>query len=57
MGQALSAAKETVKDDQYVHSFHPYFIRAGKVEKTIVYDVERLLDGKSLSIRRSKPIN
>jgi len=56
MGQALSAAKETVKDEQNVHSFHSYFIRAGKVEHPIVYDVERLRDGKSLSVRRIKAI-
>ncbi|MGL4833410.1 MAG: acyl-CoA thioesterase domain-containing protein, partial [Shewanella sp.] len=29
MGQALSAAKQTVADAREVHSFHSYFLRAG----------------------------
>jgi acyl-CoA thioesterase-2 len=29
MGQALSAAQETVSSDRYVHSLHSYFLRAG----------------------------
>ena len=27
MGQALSAAKETIPEDRKVHSFHSYFLR------------------------------
>ena len=29
MGQALSAAKQTVASDRQVHSFHSYFLRPG----------------------------
>ena len=56
MGQAISAAKETVKEAQQVHSFHSYFLRPGKTDKPIIYDVERIRDGNSLSARRIKAI-
>lgn len=56
MGQAISAAKETVRPEQQVHSFHSYFLRPGKTDQAIVYDVERIRDGKSLSARRIKAI-
>jgi len=56
MGQAISAAKETVDGNKSVHSFHSYFLRLGKTDRPIVYDVERIRDGKSLSTRRIKAI-
>jgi acyl-CoA thioesterase II len=56
MGQAISAAKETVKEAQQVHSFHSYFLRPGKTDKPIIYDVEKIRDGNSLSARRIKAI-
>ena len=56
MGQAISAAKDTVKEEQHIHSFHSYFLRAGKTDKPIVYDIERIRDGRSLSVRRIKAI-
>ena len=34
MGQALSAAQETVVSDRFVHSLHSYFLRAGDASKT-----------------------
>ena len=52
LGQALSAAAQTVVSDRHVHSLHGYFIRAGDVERPIVYMVERLRDGKSFTTRR-----
>jgi acyl-CoA thioesterase-2 len=51
-GQALSAAAQTVGADRAVHSAHGYFIRAGELEAPIVYQVDRLRDGKSFSTRR-----
>lgn len=51
-GQALSAAAQTVTADRAVHSSHGYFIRAGELAKPIVYQVDRLRDGKSFSTRR-----
>ncbi|WP_372880739.1 acyl-CoA thioesterase II [Psychromonas sp.] len=56
MGQALSAAKETVDENKMVHSFHSYFLLQGKTDRPIVYDIERIRDGKSLSVRRIKAI-
>ncbi len=52
LGQALSAAAQTVTADRPVHSLHGYFIRAGELDRPIVYEVDRLRDGKSFSTRR-----
>ncbi len=52
VGQALSAAKETVPEARLVHSFHSYFLRPGDITMPIVYDVEVLRDGNSFSARR-----
>ena len=56
MGQALSAAKETLTEDRKVHSFHSYFLRPGDAAKQIVYEVENIRDGKSFSTRRVSAI-
>lgn len=56
IGQALSAAKETVDESRSVHSFHSYFLRPGDDKKPIVYEVENIRDGKSFSTRRVKAI-
>ncbi len=56
IGQSLSAAKKTVEADRHVHSFHSYFLLPGDPEKPIIYDVEKLRDGKSFSTRRVKAI-
>lgn len=52
LGQALSAATQTVTADRPVHSVHGYFIRAGELDRPIVYQVDRLRDGRSFSTRR-----
>ena len=52
LGQALSAAVQTVVSDRHVHSLHGYFIRAGDVTRPIIYQVARLRDGKSFSVRQ-----
>jgi acyl-CoA thioesterase-2 len=52
LGQALSAATQTVAPDRTAHSAHGYFIRAGELQRPIVYEVDRLRDGKSFSTRR-----
>lgn len=52
LGQALSAATQTVPDDRIVHSLHGYFLRPGDVNMPIVYDVDRIRDGKSFTTRR-----
>ncbi|MCB5227282.1 acyl-CoA thioesterase II [Alishewanella sp. 16-MA] len=56
MGQALSAAKETLPEERKIHSFHSYFLRPGDASKPIVYEVENIRDGKSFSTRRISAI-
>lgn len=52
LGQALSAAQQTVDADRSVHSIHAYFLRAGDINAPIVFDVDRSRDGHSFSVRR-----
>ena len=52
LGQALSAAQQTVDDARAVHSLHAYFLRAGDINAPIVFDVDRGRDGHSFSVRR-----
>lgn len=56
LGQALAAAARTVPPDRSVHSFHGYFLLTGRVDKPIVYDVDRIRDGKSFTTRRVRAI-
>lgn len=51
-GQALVAAGRTVPDDRFVHSLHAYFIRPGDPRIPIVYEAERVRDGRSFTTRR-----
>jgi acyl-CoA thioesterase-2 len=55
-GQALVAAGRTVDDDRHVHSLHSYFIRPGDPSVPIVYEVDRVRDGRSFSTRRTVAI-
>ncbi len=52
LGQALSAAVQTVPRDRDVHSLHAYFLRPGDVTRPILYDVDRIRDGASFTTRR-----
>src|SRR4051812_27267965 len=52
LGQALSAAVQTVPTDRHVHSMQAYFLRPGDVDRPIVYDVDRIRDGNSFTTRR-----
>ncbi len=56
IGQALSAAKRTMDPQRRVHSLHSYFLRPGDATKPIIYDVENIRDGGSISTRRIKAI-
>jgi len=49
--QALMAAGRTV-DEGRVHSLHCYFLRPGDPTVPILYQVDRIRDGKSFSTRR-----
>jgi len=50
--QALVAAGRTVAPDRLVHSLHGYFMRPGDPRRPLVYEVERLRDGRSYATRR-----
>ncbi|MCA9517713.1 MAG: thioesterase family protein, partial [Myxococcales bacterium] len=52
LGQALSAAEQTVPEGRAVHSLHGYFMRPGAANRPIVYDVDRIRDGSSFTTRR-----
>jgi len=52
LGQALSAASQTVPPERHVHSLHAYFLRPGDAKRPIVYEVDRIRDGGSFTTRR-----
>jgi len=51
-GQALVAAARTVEPDRHVHSLHAYFLRPGDPAVPILYEVDRIRDGRSFTTRR-----
>jgi acyl-CoA thioesterase-2 len=52
-GQSLVAASRTVDSTtRFVHSLHAYFLRPGDPTVPIVYEVDRIRDGRSFSTRR-----
>lgn len=51
-GQALVAAARTVDEDRSVHSLHAYFLRPGDPTVPILYEVDRIRDGRSFTTRR-----
>ena len=53
--QALMAAGRTVETGN-VHSLHSYFLRPGDPKVPIVYEVDRIRDGKSFTTRRVNAI-
>jgi len=61
LGQALFAASQTVEGRE-AHSLHAYFLRPGDKKEPIVYEVDRIRDGRSyttrriVAIQRGKPI-
>jgi acyl-CoA thioesterase-2 len=52
IGQALVAANRTVDDGRPAHSLHGYFMRPGDPSVPIIYEVDRVRDGRSFSTRR-----
>ena len=52
IGQALVAAQRTVDGSRRVHSLHGYFMRPGDPEVPIIYEVDRIRDGRSFTTRR-----
>jgi len=52
IGQALVAASRTVETARLPHSLHAYFLLGGDPKVPIVYEVDRIRDGKSFTTRR-----
>ena len=52
VGQALRAAANTVEATMSAHSLRAYFIRRGDHTEQVVYDVDRIRDGRSFATRR-----
>jgi acyl-CoA thioesterase-2 len=50
--QSLIAATRTVDPGYQVHSLHSYFLLPGDYKVPIIYDVERIRDGRSFLTRR-----
>jgi len=50
--QALVAAARTVEADHRVHSLHSYFLRPGDPTIPIIFEVDRIRDGRSFTTRR-----
>jgi acyl-CoA thioesterase-2 len=58
VGQALVAACRTVEDvaQRPPHSLHAYFLLGGDPKVPIIYEVDRIRDGKSFTTRRTTAI-
>jgi acyl-CoA thioesterase-2 len=56
LGQALVAAVRTVEEPRAAHSMHGYFLLGGDPSHPIIYEVERIRDGRSFTTRRVKAI-
>ncbi len=54
--QALMAAGRTVPPDRFVHSLHAYFLRPGDTRTPVLYEVDRIRDGRSFTSRRTVAI-
>jgi len=52
IAQALVAGSRTVDPERRVHSLHGYFMRPGDPAVPIIYEVDRIRDGKSFTTRR-----
>ena len=52
IGQALVAAVRTVDASRPPHSMHAYFLLPGDPKVPLIYDVDRIRDGKSFTTRR-----
>jgi acyl-CoA thioesterase-2 len=52
LGQALVAAVRTVPPERIAHSLHAYFLLGGDPTRPIVYNVDRVRDGRSFTTRR-----
>jgi acyl-CoA thioesterase-2 len=52
LAQAIAAANRTIDDARQLHSIHAYFLRPGDWNLPILYQVDRIRDGRSFTTRR-----
>jgi len=52
LAQGLRAAFHTVDVERIAHSLHAYFLRPGDPTRPILYEVDRIRDGRSFTTRR-----
>ncbi len=52
IAQALRAAALTVDAPHLPHSLHAYFVRSGDEKRPVLYEVERVRDGRSFTTRQ-----
>ncbi len=52
LAQSLMAAGRTVDAERRVHSMHAYFLKLGDPKVPVVYEVDRIRDGRSFTTRR-----
>lgn len=52
LAQCLYAGSRTVDSERLPHSMHAYFLRPGQFDEPIVFDVDRIRDGRSFATRR-----
>ena len=50
IGQALSAASQTVESSRVAHSLHAYFLRPGVLKQPVLFSVDPVRNGRSLSL-------
>jgi acyl-CoA thioesterase II len=52
LGQAAMAVSRTVAADRMLHSLHGYFVRPGRANAPVMYEVDPVQDGRGFSRRR-----
>lgn len=52
LAQSINAASRTVAKPFILHSVHAYFLREGDVDIPVIYEVDRIRDGKTFTTRR-----
>jgi acyl-CoA thioesterase-2 len=52
VAQALRAACLTVDEGRFPHSLHAYFVRPGNERQPVLFEVERVRDGRSFATRQ-----
>ncbi|UKM65791.1 acyl-CoA thioesterase II [Flavobacteriaceae bacterium GSB9] len=52
LAQAINAASRTITNKRILHSMHAYFLEPGDLNQPITYNVSKVRDGGSFSVRR-----